>query len=115
MRGREFAVTTMIAAPSSTNRIASNAVTKNSPPREQHGNAQTAFRSATRIPDSKMNTITKQESQVTRLDLLETARPTCGVEGCTDTDIVSTYCGSFCNDHLVEHVEECEVCAKDFT
>jgi len=62
-----------------------------------------------------MNTIKEKEGEVTRFDLLEIDRPTCGVEGCTDTDIVSTYCGSFCNEHLVEHVEECEVCAKDFT
>lgn len=102
MKGREFAVTTMIAAPSSTNRIASNVVTKNSPLKEQHGNTQTTFRSATQIRDSNVNTIPEKESQVTILDLLETDRPTCGVEGCTDTDIVSTYCGSLCNEHLVE-------------
>ena len=114
MKERESAVTTMIAAPIFTNRIASNAVTKNSPPGEQPGNTQTAFRSATQIRDYEMNTLTEKQSQVSRLDLLETDRPTCGVEGCTDTDILSTYCGSFCNEHLVGHVEECEVCAKDF-
>lgn len=26
----------------------------------------------------------------------------------------STYCGSFCEDCLEKHCEECEVCAKDF-
>lgn len=38
----------------------------------------------------------------------------CTVEGCTNTDIESTYCGSYCGEHLSEHVTECEVCAKDF-
>ena len=26
----------------------------------------------------------------------------------------STYCGSFCEDCLEKHCEECDVCAKDF-
>jgi hypothetical protein len=26
----------------------------------------------------------------------------------------STYCGSFCEWHLADHVAECEVCARDF-
>jgi hypothetical protein len=61
MKDREVAVTTMIAALSPTDRIASNAVTKNLLPREQHGNTQTAFRSATQIRDSKMNIIQKKD------------------------------------------------------
>lgn len=39
----------------------------------------------------------------------------CGVDGCdSDDEIQSTYCGSFCQEHLLTHCEECEVCAKDF-
>ena len=30
------------------------------------------------------------------------------------TDMVSTFCGSFCPDHLKKHVEHCAVCAPDF-
>lgn len=33
-------------------------------------------------------------------------------EECADGE--STYCGSFCEWHLADHVSECEVCAKDF-
>ena len=63
MKGREFVVTTVIAALSSTNQTASNAVTKNSPPGEQHGNTQTAFHSAMQIRDSKMNTIPERPNR----------------------------------------------------
>jgi hypothetical protein len=29
-------------------------------------------------------------------------------------DVESTYCGSFCEEHLAEHLEECEPCARDW-
>lgn len=38
----------------------------------------------------------------------------CSIGGCDADDVESTYCGSFCDEHLREHVEECEVCARDF-
>lgn len=33
-------------------------------------------------------------------------------EACVNGE--STYCGSFCEWHLADHVAECEVCARDF-
>lgn len=37
-------------------------------------------------------------------------------ESCPDCERgESTYCGSFCEWHLADHCEECEVCAKDFS
>jgi len=39
---------------------------------------------------------------------------TCTEEGCGDPHVISTYCGSFCNDHLLEHCEDCGLCASEF-
>jgi hypothetical protein len=33
-------------------------------------------------------------------------------EACVNGE--STYCGSFCEWHLADHVAKCEVCARDF-
>ena len=42
-------------------------------------------------------------------------RVACSKDNCDATEgIQSTYCGSLCEEHLAEHCEECEVCAKDF-